>query len=800
LKGPHTGALVAGFVAVLVLMLGLTVFTLYSVERSQQALRQVIQQHLEQQLLISRMYHIVRERSLSMFAMLIMDDPMEREDEFMRFHELAGEFIDLRERLQRTPLPPATRKQLDEALALIRTTQPLQQGIVHDIVDEQVTEDTYRRIQQDLPLETRLLDGFGRLLAAHGEATQAAQLRANEASRHTLRVVAYTTALVLLAGILIAWRVRRRTAAMQEELAREKEQAEVTLRSMAEGVLTLDAEGRVRYMNPAAEEATGWTLDQARGRPLQSVYATVDRHHRHPLEHPAAGGDLDGVVQPLERDRLLVGRSGRVLSVEDTAAPLEGGRGSVLVFRDVTESRQLADTLTWQATHDALTGLANRYEFETLLRQLVQHARAQGKHHALLYLDLDQFKLVNDTCGHKAGDAMLKQLAGLLDGCIRDSDTLARLGGDEFGVLLEGCPLAKAEQIGGELLEALRTFRFHWQDKVFTIGASIGVAAIEPDGPDADAVLAAADAACYIAKDKGRNGLWVHHRNDAEVSKRRGQMQWVNRIHEAIEADRLCLYRQRILPLHAGAEDGVARYELLLRMCVGEEIVSPQRFIPAAERYDLMPLVDRWVIRRACRWLAARPRGQALEIAVNISSQSLNQRPFLNDVIDAINGSGTDPASLCLEVTETAAVSHWTNALRFIETLSGMGVRFALDDFGSGMSSFGYLKNLPVHYIKIDGGFIRGLVDDPVDQVTVSAIQQVGRELGKMTIAERVEDEACLDRLRALGVDFGQGYHLHHPEPLPAPRQGVALADRPPARGSGKLAGDATLSRRETDA
>jgi len=432
------------------------------------------------------------------------------------------------------------------------------------------------------------------------------------------------------------------------------------------------------------------------------------------------------------------------------------------VMYDVTDSRQ-AEKLGYQATHDPLTGLINRGEFERRLQRVLGTAEAQDPH-ALLYLDLDQFKLVNDTAGHRAGDELLRQLAAVLEAKTRKRDTLARLGGDEFGVLLEHCAPEQALRIARGLVQAVQEFDFVWEAKRFTLGVSIGLVSIPEGGETLPEVLSAADRACYAAKDKGRNRVHVYTASDEELAQRKGEMQWIPRLHQALAQDRFRLYAQPIRALGEHGGDGEYQ-EVLLRLADDEKgVLLPGAFIPAAERYQQMQALDRWVVQMALANLGAR--ADSTRLAINVSGQSLGDAGFLDYVTEQLEGSGAGPAQICFEITETSVITDLKHALNFIHALKQRGCRFALDDFGSGLSSFAYLKTLPVDYLKIDGRFVQDITEDRFDLAIVRAIQQVARVLGIKTIAESVETESILERLRAIGVDYAQGHAIATPQPL----------------------------------
>ncbi len=566
---------------------------------------------------------------------------------------------------------------------------------------------------------------------------------------------------------------RREQKRAADALFQERVRAQVTLESIGDGVITTDAGGYVVYLNPVAEDLTGWRTGEAEGLPLAEVFRVIDERIARERDYPLDVCLRDGRVMRHENRHSLLRKDGRRFSIQDSAAPMRNqeGRivGTVVVFHDTTEMQHLTNKMAFLASHDSLTGLLNRHEFEIRLQQVLESARTEGTQHAVCYLDLDQFKIVNDTCGHVAGDELLKQLTHQLHGKVRASDLLARLGGDEFGVILEDCNLDMAYRIADGLRQSIKDFRFAWQDRFFEVGASIGLVPISAASGNMTEVLSAADSACYVAKDLGRNRVHIYQPDDDALARRHGEMQWVQRINDGLDDNRFQLYGQHMVPLTAGAPTFC---EILLRLHEAEAgLIPPNAFIPAAERYYLMPNIDRWVVARA---LAALGRShwpedtsdQPVMFAINLSGQSLCDDQFLDFVVTHLQESRVPPGRICFEITETAAIANLTRAIAFIARLKDMGCRFALDDFGSGLSSFGYLKSLPVDYLKIAGNFIQDIVVDPVDHAMVDAINQIGHVMGLTTIAESVENDAILQMLRTLGVDYAQGYGISEPVPL----------------------------------
>jgi diguanylate cyclase (GGDEF)-like protein/PAS domain S-box-containing protein len=578
-------------------------------------------------------------------------------------------------------------------------------------------------------------------------------------------------------GRVTGWRVslldvtERRHA--EQALVEEKERGQITLHSIGDAVITVDPAGIVEYMNPIAEALTGWGVEEARGQPLDSVFHVLDEASGERVPNSTARilhGDTAREPKP---NAVLINRGGQAHAIRESASLIRSPNarvlGVVLVFQDVSEARQLSRQIAYQASHDALTALVNRREFAQRLQRVLDTARAEPSEHALCYLDLDEFKIINDTCGHVAGDELLRQVGNVLQAHVRKCDTLARLGGDEFGVLMERCSLEQAMRVAESLRQGIEGFRFVWEGKRFNIAVSIGLVPITEVSEGMSGVLRAADSACYAAKDAGRDRIHVYHPADEELARRRREMQWATRIPRALEENRFRLHFQPIRQITAPDSEKRRHYELLLRLKDEEgQVVLPSSFLAAAERHSLGPKIDRWVVRTALAYLARRPDAlrHLFMCAINLSGHSLADKDFWGFVVRQLEETRVPAEKLCFEITESAAIANLTDASAFIKTLEERGCRFALDDFGSGLSSFAYLKTLPVDFVKIDGTFVKGIADNAIDLTMVRCIHEIAHVMGKQTIAEFVENEAILDKLRDLGVDYAQGYALGHPEPL----------------------------------
>ena len=558
---------------------------------------------------------------------------------------------------------------------------------------------------------------------------------------------------------------------MTLELAEKHELLRVTLQSIGEAVITTDPAAMVTWLNPVAERLTGWLSTEALGRPLTQVFHIVNEQTRAITENPVATCLAQGKIAGLSSHPLLISKDGSEFGIEDSASPIRNAEGKmlgmVLVFHDVSEQRRLSREMTYRATHDTLTGLVNRAEFEERLLRLLRKSHEDQSEHAILYIDLDQFKLVNDACGHAVGDQLLQQVARQLCKVTRTRDTVARLGGDEFGIILEHCKVSQAQTVAQKICDQMEDFRFLHEDRRLRVGASIGLVPVDCRWANTAAIQQAADSACYAAKEAGRNRMHTWFDTDAAIRARKFETQWAARIGSALDENRFVLFAQRIEAL----KDGPAglHAEVLVRMLDEDNsLILPGAFLPAAERFSLVSRLDRWVLRRVIAWMRDQPSLEHIEcLSVNLSGQSVGDHAFQAWASKVLGEAGDRVRSrLCLEITETVAVTNLADAAIFIQLLRSTGVRVALDDFGAGASSFAYLKSLPVDYLKIDGQFIRGLVANPLNDAAVRCFAEVARLVGVKTVAEFVDTPEVLARLHDIGIDLAQGFLLHRPEPI----------------------------------
>lgn len=616
-------------------------------------------------------------------------------------------------------------------------------------------------------LSTEVIDDAIRFTRAIAEQTLArAEARA---ARHRTQLMIY---LLLAAGagaLALASLARVRQSANAAFLQREL--AETTLKSIGDAVLTTDAEGRVDYLNPVAEVLTGWSNERARGRPASEVLRIRNRLHASMTDPVAACLD-HGRIVGLTSGHLLVRPDGGERAIEDSVAPIRNAAGvvvgTVMVFYDADGRVRDDHLLSYHATHDPLTGLLNRREFERRLEELVYRARHFEEEHALLYLDLDQFKIINDLSGHAAGDRILGQVAMLLDKQLRKSDTLARLGGDEFGILLQNCDMNHARKRAGKLLEAIGDFRFASDGKTFEIGISIGLVPLQADSPGPVALLSEADSSCFLAKEKGRNRVEAAGADRSELERRRSQMEWAARLPELIDSDGFELFVQ---PFRTLTDDLPPREEILLRVPLHKkdptgELILPMAFIPAAERYGLMPRLDRWVIEHTFRKLSLGHPADDTVMHINLSGATLDDSSLVSFIRERAADHGISPERICFEITETAAVAHLDKAIRIMEALRADGFTFALDDVGTGLSSFSYVKLLPAQVMKIAGAFVKRVEEDAVNRAMIECVSRLASLMDVETVAEQVESESTVDFLKQAGVHYAQGYAVAHPMPL----------------------------------
>lgn len=716
---------------------------------------------------ITTMYSAARERSISLLRMLDTDDAFERDEEYLHFNQLATRFAIARIALKKLEFDEQESTYSREQYRLTGQAIPQLETVIDLLFKDKRNEATRLLLDEAIPAQDKVLKQLSSMLEYQDKAAKKSLASAKQSYQLAINQISLLALGAFIISMVIAWVVIVYASRAKEALF-----SQVALESIGDAVITTDAEGSINYLNSIAEEMTGWNDAQAKGKAIIDVFnisedQSTDKYNQQiqdaqentPLANPTNQAQLKKIT-------------GESIAIEFTVAPIVDKHnkriGTAIAFRNMNKEHELRRQLSYQACHDSLTGLINRYEFESRLKKLINASIEKNTIHALLYLDLDAFKVVNDTCGHVAGDELLRQLPLLLNKQVRNNDTIARLGGDEFGMLLNNCEPEQALKIAEKILHAVQDFHFIWEEKKFRIGVSIGVIKIDKHSKNINYLMSMADAACYSAKDSGRNRVYVAKENDGEIANRQGEMQWVSTITKALEDNSFELFYQTIVATDS-IRDPTFSIELLLRMRGDDgDLIPPGAFIPAAERYNLMIQIDRWVINHAFNWLSENPEKTAAlnKCAINLSGQSIGDESFLDFIITKINEYNINPEKICFEITETSAISNLVKATRFIHELKNLGCFFSLDDFGSGLSSFAYLKNLPVDFIKIDGMFVRDITHDPIDKEMVRAITGIAQAMGKLTVAEFVESEAIKDVLREIGVDYLQGNAVAKPRPL----------------------------------
>jgi len=766
--------LATGF-ATIVLSMGLTAgIGITIINSSVSRIDTLLIENKQKSSLIAQMQRITRERTVSLQKMLIMQDPFERDEEGLRFRSYGAQFVSTRNALWAMSLTNEEAGKFQSILDVVSVNAPFQLDLA-----DRILSDRMEGVQQLLntiaiPEQKHIYAMLTAFLNSQEQASNNAVSEARDAYNNALYMMSLLALLVLLLGSVIAVFVIKRISVTEKRLFNEMERAHITLHSIGDAVITTNQCGVIEQMNAAAEVLTGVGQMKAQGLPYEQVLSLSFETQELPGPSPLDEVLSRGYVNTSDGDVLLIRPDKTELAIEYTAAPIydrsRNITGAILVFRDVTEMRALSHQLAFQVRHDPLTGLFNRRELEVCLEHaLAEVRRYPEKGSWLCCIDLDRFKLINDTCGHIAGDELLKQVAAILQSRLREIDTICRIGGDEFAMLLSDCTREDALKIAGNIRRSIEEFRFAWGDRTYNLTASIGITSVTPDSGSTHDLLSAADTACYIAKEAGRNRIHAYdsYRDDA-ILQRTDEMEMIHKLNCALETDGFVLYGQLIEPLSKNG--GRPHIEILLRMLSDDgTIIPPMAFIPAAEHYSLMPSIDRWVITNTLRHFTGKPVegfGSEYCICINLSAQSICDVEFLPFVLAELDNTDLPCQNVCFEITETAAIANLTNAMQFIGAVKEKGCLFALDDFGSGLSSFSYLKNLPVDYIKIDGCFIRDMNHDPIDHAMVESINQIGRVMGIKTIAEYVENKKLVETLRDIGVDYAQGYGIARPVPV----------------------------------
>jgi diguanylate cyclase (GGDEF)-like protein/PAS domain S-box-containing protein len=741
--------------------------------KSRTQIENVVFNHQHKAWLLSELRIIANERTASIQKMLLMTDPIAISEELSRFNNLAGTYIHKWQELIKLPFNQQETALLEQQRQLIKLNGKRQTEIGQLIHDQHFSQAKQRLIKEVLPAQSQVFAITEKLSQLQETASRNAVSEAQKIYNHILFSMIMLAIGILVVLIVVASKVSKQLHKTESDFHFEKERSFTALDSIADAVITTDAQGNIDQLNKAAIKLLGIKHLGDVQQPLEDYLNFKTRLTDNLHANPARQVMESGESIRLHEDTYLIIKENEEIAIELSVAPIydreQNISGAVLVIKDISEMRALTNELAHQARHDSLTGLLNRREFENRLEQTIHEIRRYHDEQAwFCYLDLDQFKIINDTCGHLAGDELLKQIAFKLISITRDVDHIGRMGGDEFTIVLKRCDKITASKIMERVRNELHDMRFCWDNKCFTVTVSIGIVEITPQSGNVYDVLKAADTACYIAKEEGRNRIHLFDEDDKVYTQRQGEMEWVHRIYRAIETGQFVLFYQEIKNLNK--QENTLHGELLIRMLDDDgNIVPPYAFIPAAERYNLMSEVDRHIVHLALKTISryySNPLVRDGMFSINLSAQSLSDDEFLNFILLQLATTKVQPSNVCFEITETAAISNLVKATTFITTLKEKGCYFALDDFGSGLSSFAYLKNLPVDFIKIDGGFVKSMLTNSLDHALVSSVNQIGHVVGMKTIAEFVENNEIEERLFNIGIDYAQGYGIARPEPF----------------------------------
>lgn len=760
--------LLASFTAILVIIFIVLTLVLNQINITNEQLNNIVATNNEKSRLLVEMQKAARERSLALYHMVNQRDAFERDETYMEFNRHARVFIQARQTLLDMPLSDTEKTLITQQGELSQYAVPLQNKIIDLANENKFNLATKLLITESIPAQNAVLDVIEKLINFQTSNNEAIVHQLEHKLDNNIILITFTGITLFLLTIAIAIFDTRRILKTERQLYIEKELAQVTLHSIGDGVITVDKNYIIRTINPVAETLTGRKRNNIIGENLLTIYEGRTAKQRKEIKQSLTSSHS----KPSLFDFTLTQPDGSIFEIEHTIAPIidldKNILGAVIILRDVTEMRNMEKRLSYQASHDTLTGLINRREFEIRLKQTIRNAQSEQKTHSVCFLDLDKFKVINDTSGHAAGDEFLKQISKTIQSSLRQTDVLARLGGDEFGIILDSCSINRARSICTQIIGTIKDTRFIWGKNSFETGASIGIVPVNELTISATDVMSSVDAACYEAKDKGRGRIQVFEPDDADFAKHRAETSWIQRIKSAIDHNHFELYFQEIIPINS-TYPTPKTIEILIRLNEGDTVIVPDAFIPTAERYNMMPKIDEWVITNTFNFLAEYKEKikSDIRVAINLSGQSLSENSVLNLITTNLRrNKKLKKECVCFEITETAAIANMTRAIEFISSVKQMGCKFSLDDFGSGLSSFSYLKNMPIDNLKIDGVFIRDVVADPIDRVFVESIHNIGKMMGIKTTAEYVESEEILNCVKAIGIDYAQGYYIFEPAPI----------------------------------
>ena len=757
--------LVISFSTILFVTFAALAIISYQIKTTQSQINEIVTNNNQKSRLLIKMQQSARERSLTLYSMINIKDPFEYDDAFMEYQDYAQVFIKARQQFSSMDLSKIEQELITKQGVLSQKTVALQNLIIKLLDKERFKDAVDILINKSIPSQNAVLIQISKLIDFQRNKNEKIVTQLQESLNQSILLIILIFGFIFLLTVLTAKYVIHRITKTENQLFFEKELAQTTLHSIGDGVITVDKDYYIQTINPVAEVLSDTKSEDVIGKNILNLYQGKNAVQRTALDGKISNTQLQRSLF----DFSLTKKDGTKHEVEHTIAPIidqsENILGAVIILRDVTDVRTMEKRLSHQASHDALTDLINRREFEIRLNQIIRNAQVENLSHSLCFLDLDKFKVINDTSGHAAGDEFLKQVSITIQSFLRQSDLLARLGGDEFAIIFNQCSISKAKTISNQIIQKIKENRFSWGKNSFETGASIGIVPITKITASSTEVMSAVDAACYEAKDKGRNRIQVFEPNNADFVKHQAETSWIQKIKHAINENDFELYYQELLNINPKYITPKT-IEILIRLKDGENIICPDSFIPTAERYNLMPLIDEWVIENTFKFISdyKEKHNKDIRVAINLSGQSLSEDSVLNLITNKLKKKTMLKHELiCFEITETAAIANMSKAIEFISHIKQMGCKFSLDDFGSGLSSFSYLKNMPVDNLKIDGVFIRDIHNDPVNKIFVESIHNISRIMGIKTTAEYVENKEILNCIKLIGIDYAQGYHISLP-------------------------------------
>jgi len=757
--------LIISFGSILLVTFFALAFISIHIKTTQSQIDEIVTSNNKKSRLAVEMQQSARNRSLALYSMVSAKDAFDYDEFYMNYQHQAEIFIKARQAFLSMNLSKKEKALIEQQGKLSRIAVPQQNIVIKMLHKKRYSDAANLLINKSIPSQDAVLTQLTKIIDHQNDNNEKIVTQLQNKVDNNIVIVILMSAVILILTILTAIYVINRITKSEKQLHIEKELAQITLHSIGDGVITVDKDYVIQSINPVAEMLADVKKHEVINQNILSVYDGES-----PKQRSEINENLDKTdIQRSLFDFTLTKKDGTKFEVEHTIAPIIDDDkkilGAVIILRDVTEVRTMEKRLSYQASHDALTGLINRREFEVRLKQTIRNAAAENANHSICFLDLDKFKIINDTSGHAAGDEFLKQVSKTIQSLLRQTDVLARLGGDEFSIILDGCSIYQAKNICTQIIKKIKNTRFNWGKNSFEAGASIGIVPITKLTASVSEVMSSVDAACYEAKNKGRNRVQVFEPNDAEFVKHQLETSWIQKIKKAIDENQFELYFQELRNINP-THPTPTSIELLIRLKDDGDIVYPDSFIPTAERYNLMPMIDEWVISNTFDFINKynEKHESEIRVAINLSGQSLSEDSVLNLITEKLRkNKHLKKELICFEITETAAIANMSKAIEFIAQIKQMGCKFSLDDFGSGLSSFSYLKNMPVDNIKIDGVFIRDIHVDPINRVFVESIHNISKIMGIKTTAEYVENEEILNCIKSIGIDYAQGYHISKP-------------------------------------